>query len=137
MSSTHLVWDINIKLYICLKKQMEIHKKIKKMREDKHFSQDALAHALGLTQSQYCRRESGEIRFSATEIPVVAKELQTTISNLYGEESNSFTIHTQNGGNFGQYVSIPERLIELYEARLKEYESRLQEKDEMISMLKK
>ena len=36
---------------------------------------------------------------------------------------------TQKGGNFGQYVSIPDKLIEQYEARLKE-------KDEMIEILK-
>lgn len=38
------------------------------------------------------------------------------------EVANSFSIHTQNGGSFGQYVSVPEKLIEQYEARLREKE---------------
>ena len=108
---------------------MEIHETIKKLREDKHFSQDAIAHALGLKQSQYSRRENGEIKFTAEEIPILAKELGCTTAKIYGEETNSFSVQTQNGGNFGQYVSVPEKLIG-------QYETRLREKDETIVYLR-
>lgn len=108
---------------------MEIHKTIKKLREDRHFSQEAIAHALDLKQSQYSRRENGEIAFSAREIPILAKELGSSVAKIYGEETNSFSVQTQNGGNFGQYVSVPEKLIE-------QYEDRLREKDETIAFLR-
>lgn len=108
---------------------MKIHEKVKLLREEKKLSQDFIAHQLGLSQPQYSRRESGEIKFIADEIGKLAKALETSISNLYGEETNSFSIQTQNGGNFGQYVTIPEKLIEQYEARLRE-------KDEIISLLR-
>lgn len=109
---------------------MGVYKTIKKLREEKHFSQEAMAYALGLTQSQYSRRESGEIKFSAEDIPILAKELETSVARIYGEEKTSFSIHTQNGGYFGQYVTVPEKLIEQYEARIRE-------KDETIAFLRK
>ncbi|MBA3986867.1 MAG: helix-turn-helix transcriptional regulator [Flavobacteriales bacterium] len=109
---------------------MNIYDKVKTLREDKKISQEFMAHQLGLSQSQYSRRESGEIKFVVEEIAQLAKVLETSVAELFGEQRNSFAIHTQNGGSFGQYVSIPEKLIEQYEARLRE-------KDEMIRLLKR
>jgi hypothetical protein len=48
---------------------------------------------------------------------------------LFGYESIIFTNTNQKGGNFGQYIALPEELIN-------QYESRLKEKDEMIALLK-
>lgn len=42
---------------------MKIHETIKEIREDKKISQEVVAHNLRLSQSQYSRRESGEIKF--------------------------------------------------------------------------
>ncbi len=108
---------------------MKIHEAIKEIREEKHYSQEAMAHVLGLTQSQYCRRENGAVRFVAEEIPMLAKELETPIAEIYGEEGHPFTNPTQNGNNFKQKVSMLENLVAKYKALLKE-------KDEMITFLK-
>lgn len=108
---------------------MDISTKVKLLREDKKLSQEFISHQLGLSQSQYSRREKGEVKFIAEEIGKLAKILEVSVSYIYGEETNSFTVHTQNGGNFGQYIQVSEKLIEQYEARLKE-------KDEMIRLLK-
>jgi transcriptional regulator with XRE-family HTH domain len=108
---------------------MDISTKIKLLREDKKISQDYISHQLGLSQSQYSRRENGEVKFVAEEIGKLAKILEVSVSHIYGEETNTFTLHTQNGGNFGQYIRESERLIEQYEMRLKE-------KDDTISFLK-
>ncbi|WP_310557184.1 helix-turn-helix transcriptional regulator [Flavobacterium sp.] len=109
---------------------MKIHEKVKTLREERKISQGFLAHELGLDQSQYSRREKGEIQFVPEEIVKLSKLLETTISNLFGEETIVFNNNDQKGGNFGQYISIPEKLIEQYELRLKE-------KDELIALLKK
>ena len=108
---------------------MQIHEKIKQIREDKKLSQVYLANELELDQSQYSRREKGEIQFVPSEIAKISKILDTTISNLFGEETNVFTVHTQNGGNFGQHISVSEKLIEQFELRIKE-------KDEIIHLLR-
>lgn len=109
---------------------MKLHERVKTIREQKRYSQEHIAHELGLSQSQYSRRENGEIKFDADEILQVSKILDTKISELFGEETNFFSIHTQKGGVFGQFVTIPDKLIELYEKRLAD-------KDEIIRILKK
>lgn len=111
---------------------MKIHEQVKVIRENKKLSQDFIAHELGLSQSQYSRRESGEITFNADEILQLSKTLDTKVSELYGEETNVFNNSNQKGGTFGQFgqfIAIPDKLIE-------QYEKRLQEKDEVIVFLK-
>ncbi len=115
---------------------MDLHYKVKLLREDKKISQEHIAHHLGLSQSQYSRRENGEIKFIAEEISKLSKILEIPISQLFGEESNSFSVQTQNGGNFGQHITIPEKLIEQYEARLTEKEKVIQLLEEKIRLLK-
>ena len=107
---------------------MKIHEKIRDIRESKKISQAALAHELGLEQSQYSRREKGEIQFIPDEIVKLSKLLETTISNLFNEETIVFNNNDQKGGSFGQYVTMPEKLIEQYELRIKE-------KDAFIKLL--
>lgn len=96
---------------------MQLNENIKMIREVKKFSQGYMAQELGLDQSQYSRREKGEIPFVASEIVKISKLLQTSIADLFGETA----IH--------QNVSIDEKLIEQYELRIKE-------KDEMIAFLR-
>lgn len=108
---------------------MKINQRIKEIREARKLSQEVIAYELKLSQSQYCRREKGDVKFLADEIVPIAQLLQVSISHLYGETSSSFSIHTQNGGNFGQYITISEKLIEQFEARLRE-------KDELIQLLR-
>lgn len=85
---------------------MRLNEKAKTLREEKKLSQSYLAHELGLEQSQYSRREKGEIQFVPDEIVKLSKLLETTISNLFDEQANIFSIQTQNGGYFGQYITV-------------------------------
>ena len=56
----YILCDLNIFLYFYKKILMKLHEKIKSIRENKRFSQDSIAYELGLSQSQYSRRENGE-----------------------------------------------------------------------------
>ena len=109
---------------------MKLNEKIKSLREERKLSQESLAHELNLDQSQYSRREKGDIQFVPDEIKKLSKLLDTTISNLFGEEPIIFNNKDQKGGNFGQYIISSEKLIEQYELRIKE-------KDEIIALLTK
>jgi transcriptional regulator with XRE-family HTH domain len=109
---------------------VKINEKIKELRKIRGISQDEVACELGLSQSQYSRREKGEIKFLVDEILKISKILKVSVAHIYGEENTSFTLHTQNGGVFGQYITVHEKLIEQYEKRIKE-------KDELIELLKK
>lgn len=99
---------------------MQVHENIKTLRENQKLSQGYLANELGLDQSQYSRREKGEIPFVPNEILKISKLLNTSVSKIFGEEI--FV-------NQGQKVSIDEKLIEQYELRIKE-------KEEIIALLK-
>jgi transcriptional regulator with XRE-family HTH domain len=108
---------------------MEIHERVKFYREAKRMSQDSVAFKLGLDQSQYSRRESGVIKFDSDEITKVCEVLDITPMELFNTESVIFNNTNQQGGDFGQYIALPEDLI-------KQYDLRLKEKDEMIELLK-
>ncbi|HJS00975.1 MAG TPA: helix-turn-helix transcriptional regulator [Flavobacterium sp.] len=105
---------------------MRFHEKIKLIRESKKLSQSYLAYELNLDQSQYSRREKGEIQFVSDEIVKLSKLLETSISELFGEE----VIESQKIKKIEENLSIAEKLIEQYELRIKE-------KEEMIVVLKK
>ncbi|MDO6491224.1 MULTISPECIES: helix-turn-helix domain-containing protein [unclassified Cellulophaga] len=109
---------------------MNIPIKIKLLREDKKISQEFVSHQLGLSQSQYSRRENGTVKFVAEEIGKLAKILDVSVSFIYNEETNDFTDNTINIDNVRHYINVSKKLIE-------QYESILKEKDEIILLLKK
>ena len=108
---------------------MQIHEKVKFYRASRRLSQDSVAFKLGLDQSQYSRRESGAIKFDSDEISKLCEVLEVTPMELFNSESIIFNNTNQQGGNFGQYIALPEELR-------KQYELRIKEKDEMIELLK-
>jgi transcriptional regulator with XRE-family HTH domain len=108
---------------------MKLHDKVKFYRELKRLSQENVAFDLGLNQSQYSRRESGTIKFNAEEIEKLSKLLDVSANDLFGEETIIFNNKDQKGGNFGQYISYPLELTEMYD-------NRIRDKDEMIELLK-
>lgn len=95
------------------------------IREGQKLSQVYLANELNLDQSQYSRREKGEIPFVPNEIVKISKLLKTSISNLFGEEN----ISNENDARVDIGILIDEKLIEQYELRIKE-------KEEVIALLK-
>ncbi|KOP37672.1 XRE family transcriptional regulator [Flavobacterium sp. WLB] len=106
---------------------MNLNEKVKAIRENQKISQSYIAHELGLDQSQYSRREKGQIQFTANEILRLAHLLETPISYLFGEQEEiSFVQEIKNKAD----ITISEKLIEQYEIRLKE-------KDKLIETLNK
>ena len=111
------------------KEQMEVFEKVRFFREGKKMSQEVVSSVLDIEQSQYSRRESGQIPFSINELEKLSGLFDVEISEFFKEKTIIFTSNNQSGGSFGQYVSVPDRLIEQYEMRIKE-------KDELIKLLK-
>ena len=106
-------------------KTMKLNEKVKIIREEKKLSQSYIAHELGLDQSQYSRREKGEIYFNPDEIIKLSFLLDISISILFDEQKNLSNSHLQTKNNL---TLISDKLIE-------QYEIRLQEKDKIIEML--
>jgi transcriptional regulator with XRE-family HTH domain len=108
---------------------MEVFEKVRFFREAKKMSQEFVSTILDIEQSQYSRRESGQIPFSIVELEKLSDVFDVEISEFFKEKTIIFTSNNQSGGSFGQYVSVPDKLIEQYELRLKE-------KDEIIGLLR-
>ncbi len=108
---------------------MKLHDKVKLFRENKWLSQESIAFELGLSQSQYSRRESGSIKFNSDDIIKLSKILEVSLDELFGDDIIIFNNNNQKGGVFGNNVFIPEDLIN-------QYQLRIQEKDDFILLLK-
>jgi transcriptional regulator with XRE-family HTH domain len=129
MLGDHILCESRIYLTFVKKKNMNLHDKVKHLRESKRLSQDNVAFELGLNQSQYSRRETGNIHFTADELNKLSKLLEVSMDDLFSDDSVVFNNNNQRGGYFGQNIEIPTQLVEQYELRLKE-------KDQLISSLK-
>jgi transcriptional regulator with XRE-family HTH domain len=116
---------------------MNLHEKVKFFRETKRLSQENVAYELGLNQSQYSRRESGAIKFNVEEIDKLSKILEVSANELFGDETVIFNNNDQKGGNFAQFISTPNELIEQYELRIKEKEEIIQLLKDKIDLLEK
>jgi transcriptional regulator with XRE-family HTH domain len=74
-----------------------IGNKIRLLREEKGFSQENLASALAITQSNYARLEKDDNRISVPRLIIIANALETTVTELVGEKAN--TVINQNNNN--------------------------------------
>ena len=111
---------------------MKLHEHIKELRETRNIPQEAVAYDLGMSQSQYSRREKGEVNFLAKEITIIATALGVEVAEIYGVEGSEINSSDQKEGSSGKFENIfylPEKLIE-------QFERRIREKDEVIYLLK-
>ena len=116
---------------------METFEKVRFFREQKKVSQEFVSTLLNIEQSQFSRRESGQIPFSINELEKLSELFDVEISEFFKEKTVIFTSNNQSGGSFGQYVSVPDILIEQYEMRLKEKKEMIDLLKEQIKQLKK
>ncbi|MCD0472675.1 helix-turn-helix transcriptional regulator [Flavobacterium sp. JAS] len=96
--------------------------KLLNARLNKGFSQEQLADLIGMTQSNYCRREKGLKKISDAEWIKIAKELNVKKEDIYEVD-----ILTKNDSNSKDIVSwklyhfnIPDFVIEHMEFLKKE-----------------
>jgi transcriptional regulator with XRE-family HTH domain len=73
-----------------------IGNKIRRLREQKGYSQESLAQELGLTQPSYARLEKQDERISITRLMQIAAILKTTVAELIDENSKNIIHQTNN-----------------------------------------
>jgi transcriptional regulator with XRE-family HTH domain len=66
-----------------------IGNKIRLLREERGLSQENMASALEMTQSNYARLEKDDNRISVPRLVVIARTLDITITELVGEKANN------------------------------------------------
>lgn len=138
-------------MYICIRilhnfiqKMNSLGFNIRKIREQKGFSQEYMANVLNISQASYARMENEETKITVERLQKIAEILETSIIDFFNNDR--YIINNQNydnayGNAYVQNLTIEnkdanEKLIASYEQRISEYQERLKEKDEQISFLK-
>lgn len=110
---------------------------IRRIREQKGFSQEYLADMLDISQASYARLESEETKITVERLSKIAEILEVSILDFFNNDR--FVIHNQNYDNAYGNAYVQNLTIENKEATAKlieSYELRIKEKDEQISFLK-
>jgi transcriptional regulator with XRE-family HTH domain len=70
--------------------------KIRLLREERGLSQENMASALDMTQSNYARLEKDDNRISIPRLIVIAKTLDITVTELVGEKAHNVVNQSNN-----------------------------------------
>nr|WP_315170967.1 helix-turn-helix transcriptional regulator [uncultured Flavobacterium sp.] len=82
-----------------------IKQKLKNKRKSQKVSQEDMAYYMGITQSQYCRRENGITKISKTEWHKIATILKTTLIEIYEDDiNNAYEIDSVYSDTFNQQL---------------------------------
>lgn len=112
--------------------KMDIGENIRKVRDLKGFSQQALAESIGLSQKQLSRIETNQVSPTFDTLEKICDALGITLKNLLQFNEDLIfnnVVETQNGGEFIAYNNTDIKQIENL------YKQLLVEKDKIISML--
>lgn len=91
--------------------------KLIKARKEK-YTQENMAKILHMTQSQYQRREKGEIKISDEEWERIAKALDTTVESIKEDDSMMYQINNYDkqsvnySGRSNNFYNIPDYILE-------------------------
>jgi transcriptional regulator with XRE-family HTH domain len=100
--------------------------KLKQLRELKNFTQEHVAQQLGLTTRAYSKIESGETQLTINRLNEISKILGVDPIEAMGfDHQNIFNNCTQEGNIGINNISIPDKLIEQYEGRIRHLEDEI------------
>jgi transcriptional regulator with XRE-family HTH domain len=90
----------------------EIGERIRTLREQRGFSQDNLASALGITQPSYARLEKDDMRLNIPRLIQIAKFLKVSVTELVNEQPNRIINNTQNTYGYVEIMNADKEHIE-------------------------
>jgi transcriptional regulator with XRE-family HTH domain len=101
--------------------------KLKQLRELKNFTQEYVAQQLGLTTRAYSKIESGETQLTINRLNEISKILGVDPIEAMGfDHKNIFNNYGTQEGNIGvNNISIPDKLLEQYEGRIRHLEDEI------------
>jgi len=79
---------------------------IKRVREQKGYSQEFMASRLNISQASYARLESQEIKLSVERLQQIADILETNISSFFDSSKLTIQNQTNNEGAYGNGFSF-------------------------------
>lgn len=122
-----------------------VKEKLIKKRNEKDFTQKDLAEYLNISQTQYSRKEKGEVEISEEEWERISKLLETEVEEIKETSDNkNITNYFDNvtSSNFGSvngnyYCNVPEFLLENQKELIEMLKKENRQKDTEIELLKK
>ncbi|EJL72978.1 helix-turn-helix transcriptional regulator [Chryseobacterium populi] len=118
-----------------------IKEKLIRMRKEKKFSQQDIAEHLNISQTQYLRKEKGEVEIKDDEWERIAKLLDVEVEDIKQFDSdNSISQNFENNtGNYigsnNVYCNVPEYLLENQQEYINMLKKEIQELKEKIIKL--
>jgi transcriptional regulator with XRE-family HTH domain len=99
----------------------KVAERIKKVREQKNYSQTYLAEKLGISQKAYSKIETGDTKLTVDYLFKISEILEVNINELLNAESLSIynNYHTHNGKGIVVNKHTSEKVEELYEKLLR------------------
>lgn len=93
-----------------------VKEKLFEARTKKGLSQEELADLIGMTQSNYSRKENGLKRIIDIEWDKIAKELKVKKEDIYEEDSPKVVYKGNKGNSFNSgnisYFNVPDFVLE-------------------------
>lgn len=119
--------------------------KLIRKRNEKEFTQKDLAEYLNISQTQYSRKEKGEVEISDEEWERISKLLEIEVDEIKEEDiknTNNYFENTVTSSSFGNiggtfYCNIPEFLLESQKELVDMLKKEIRQKDAEIELLKK
>lgn len=122
-----------------------VKEKLIRKRNEKAFTQKDLAEYLNISQTQYSRKEKGEVEISDEEWERISKLLDTNVDDIKENDiknTNNYFENTVTSSSFGNiggtfYCNIPEFLLESQKEFIEMLKKEIQQKDAAIEALRK
>lgn len=114
--------------------------KLQEVRMKKGLSQEQIANLVGMTQSNYSRKENGSSKISSNEWERLSKILDVPLEDIYESEEGHLVIFKDNAtGNYNysgtnNLYSIPKHIEQLLESQNK-YIAKLEEEIKNLKQL--
>ncbi|MBT2621423.1 MULTISPECIES: helix-turn-helix domain-containing protein [Chryseobacterium] len=113
--------------------------KLKSLRKQRGYTQEYMSQILATDVSNYCRKESGDVKIFDDEWEKLAKALNVPVEDIKEERTNGVVQNNDNltfndsssfqqTGNTNQYYNIPDYMLENH----KEYIDMLKEQNEAL-----
>ncbi|KAF2511517.1 helix-turn-helix transcriptional regulator [Flavobacterium zhairuonense] len=109
-------------------------RKLINKRIEKNKTQEEVAYLLGITQSQYSRRESGITKITKNEWDELAKILDTNLQTIYESHDGIFIANDQSKKNL---ENLNHEYFEHFEFSLlimKKYIEKLEQENKSLKM---
>lgn len=119
-----------------------IKQKLTNKRIERNLSQEKIADLIGISQSQYNRRENGITKITKKEWDKMAKVLDTTLENIYEPEDGIYVINNESAsgeysGSQNHFHQLPNHILETMRKYIEKLEDENKSLKEEIAVLKK